>query len=262
MNEQEIMLAVQYHHNLVISKGYNVIMTSLIGSQNYGLDHDGSDIDTYSLIYPSWDEFLHFGDAKAGIILAEDGHCNFKDMRIALNLLEKTSPNSIEYFTSKYKIYNPNYASVLKYFLEDNDRLYKMIHCNYNHMLHAIAGMAHQLTKRNMPAGKRFSHALRLDSMLYNFFNNKNANAILDLRSEADRTFALQAKLNMNPDDDKFYNHECDMIANKLDAYKNAFKCSDEQEILEREGLRLIDSFRWQIGSIYLMMETKKNNGD
>jgi predicted nucleotidyltransferase len=262
MNEQEIMLAVQYHHNLVISKGYNVIMTSLVGSQNYGLDHDESDIDTYSLILPSWYDFVHAEDAKAGLIFTEDGHCNFKDIRIALNLLEKTSPNSIEYFTSKYKIYNPNYASVLKYFLEDNDKLYNMIHCNYNHMLYAMAGMAHQLTKRNMPAGKRFSHALRLDSMVYNFFNNKNAKAILDLRSEADRTFALQAKLNMNPDDDKFYNNECNMIASKLDAYKDAFKCSDKQKTLEKEGLKLIDAFRWQIGLIYLKMETNKNNGN
>ena len=261
MDRQEIMQAVQRHHDLVKSSGYNVIMTSLVGSQNYGLDHDGSDIDTYSLIYPSWNDVIHAKDAKAGIIFAEDGHCNFKDMRIALNLLEKTSPNSVEYFASKYKVYNPNYEAVLKSYLEDNDKLYKMIHCNYNHMLAAIAGMAHQLTQRNMPAGKRYSHALRLDNMLYNFITGNDAFNIFDMWFSGDRELALQAKLNTNSNDDEFYNHECELIAKKLDIYKETFKCSDEQEILEREGLRLIDAFRWQIGSIYLMMETKKNNG-
>ena len=195
MTHEEIMRAVKYHHDLVESKGYFVIMTSLVGSQNYGLDHDNSDIDTYSLIYPSWDDFIHARDAKAGIIFAEDGHCNFKDMRVALNLLEKTSPNSVEYFTSKYKVYNPAFEQVLKRYLEDDDKLYKMIHCNFYHMLNAIAGMAHQLTKRNMPAGKRFSHALRLDNMVYHFFNSNEPRAILDLVWRGDRELALQAKL-------------------------------------------------------------------
>jgi hypothetical protein len=58
-----------------------------------------------------------------------------------------------------------------------------MIHCNYEHMLYAMAGMAHQLTKRNMPAGKRFSHALRLDDMYYHFMNSPNAMAVLDMRA-------------------------------------------------------------------------------
>ena len=253
----EIMKAVRYHHELVESKGYYVVMTSLVGSQNYGLAHEGSDIDTYSLILPDWKEFIHAEDAKAGLIFADDGHCNFKDIRIALNLLEKTSPNSVEYFASKYIVYNPAFASVLRSYLEDNDRLYSMIHCNYNHMLYAIAGMGQQLTKRNMPAGKRFSHSIRLRHLLYNFVNNRNINELLDLRLSVDRDVALQAKLNTDPIMDVFYNKQCEFISNELDQSKENFKLSDEDEIMEREGKRLIDQLRWQIGSIYIS-EAKK----
>ena len=161
MTYEEIMRAVQHHHNLVESAGYYVVMTSLVGSQNYNLDTEKSDIDTYSFIFPSLTELATAELPKAGIIFAEDGHCNFKDIRIAINLLEKTSPNSVEYFTSKYKVYNPIFENLFQGYLNDNFKLWHMIHCNYEHMLNAIAGMAHQLTKRNMPAGKRFSHAIR-----------------------------------------------------------------------------------------------------
>lgn len=258
MDRKEIMRSVQYHHDLVKSKGYNPIMTMLVGSQNYGLDHEGSDIDTYSLTVPPWENFLHHEDRKAGIIVAEDGHCNFKDFWVALSLLEKTSPNSVEYFTSKYIVYDPIYEPILRKFIDDKDKLYAMTHCNYKHMLDAIAGMGHQLEIRNMPYGKRYSHALRLESMVYNFLKSDDAMAVLNFRFDCDRLDALYAKLDNNPDNEKGYLQECHSIADLLKTYANTYELTDEQELLEREGLRTIDRFRWLIGQRYMLEETKK----
>ena len=257
MTNEEIMRAVQYHHNLVESKGYHVVMTSLIGSQNYGLATNASDIDTFSFIFPSFEDLARAEDPKAGLIFAEDGHCNFKDVRIALNLLKKTSPNSVEYFTSKYKIYNPNYKFLLEEYLDYNVVLWNMIHCNYKHMLNACAGMAHQLIKRNMSAGKRYSHALRLNDMIYNFFNNQEAQAILDFRPGGDRQLALQAKFDTNIDNDKFYNNECEQIARKLTIYADTWETSDWHNGVEANGLQLINKFQMELFKIYLM-ETNK----
>ena len=50
--DERIIAAVWRHHNAVAHKGYLVVMTSLVGSQNYDLDHENSDIDTFSLVYP------------------------------------------------------------------------------------------------------------------------------------------------------------------------------------------------------------------
>ena len=163
--DEAILAAVKRHHDVVAAKGYMVVITSLVGSQNYDLDHENSDIDTFSLVYPTLNDIAKAKEPYAGMFELKDGHCEVKDIRLALNLLRKTSPNSVEYFTSKYKIYNPIFESILKDYLDDNNKLWNMIHCNYSHMLYAMAGMAHQLTKRNMPAGKRYSHALRLYSM-------------------------------------------------------------------------------------------------
>lgn len=256
----EIMRATQYHHNLVQSKGYYVIMTSLVGSQNYGLNTDASDIDTYSFILPSLEELSVADEPKAGLIFAEDGHCNFKDIRIALNLLKKTSPNSVEYFISKYQVYNPIYKDILCKYLNNNTILWNMVHCNYKHMLYAIAGMAHQLTKRNMATGKRFSHALRLENMIYQYFHSQDTKAILDFYSDKDKKRALLAKYDnsiMNGE----YDIKCAEIADELSIYSSVFQVNEEQEKTQKVGIDLINSLQKELLQKYLM-ETIKKNGN
>lgn len=254
--DEAIFAAVKRHHDAVAAKGYMVVMTSLVGSQNYDLDDSNSDIDTFSLIYPPLSNIALAKPLSTSMFVAKDGgHCEIKDIRLALNLLRKASPNSTEYFTSKYKIYNPIFESILKDYLEDNTKLWNMIHCNYSHMLYSIAGMAHQLTKRNMPAGKRFSHALRLDNMYYHFMNSLNAGAILDMRTGGDRDFALMAKRDTEHEEE--YNEQCNKIAEKLDSYKNNFVLTKEQQQIQQYGLSLIDSLQWKLFKKYLM-ETNK----
>ena len=259
--DEAILAAVKRRHDAVAAKGYLVVMTSLVGSQNYDLDHEGSDIDTFSLIYPPLNDLAKAKEPYAGMFELEDGHCEVKDIRLALNLLRKASPNSVEYFLSKYKIYNPVFESILNEYLEDNTKLWDMVHCNYSHMLYAMAGMAHQLTKRNMPAGKRFAHAIRLQNMNYHFMNSYNAAAVLELRTGGDRDLALSAKMNKNPDEETelVYNTECEQIAGWLDEYRDNFKITEEQERHQQIGLALIDSFQWKLFKKYL---EETNNED
>ena len=255
--DEAVMAAVQRHHNAVANKGYLVVMTSLVGSQNYDLDHEGSDVDTFSLVFPPLNDLAQAKEPYAGMFEFEDGHCEVKDMRLALNLLKKTSPNSVEYFTSKYKVYNPLFEDVLKEYLDDNAKLWHMVHCNYEHMLYAMAGMAHQLTKRNMPAGKRFAHALRLDDMYYHFMNSPNASAVLELRMGGDRELALSAKLNTDEEKDLEYDEQTEQLAARMDRYKEAFVKDKTVELVEEKGMALVNSFQWKLFKKYLM-ETNK----
>ena len=254
--DEAILAAVKCHHDEVVAKGYFVVMTSLVGSQNYDLDDANSDIDTFSFVYPTLNDIITAEPPFATMFEARDGgHCEIKDIRLAFNLLKKTSPNSIEYFTSKYKIYNPLFEDILKEYLDDNTKLWNMVHCNYSHMLYSMAGMARQLLKRNMPAGKRFSHALRLDNMYYHFMNSVNAGAILDLKMNGDRDLALMAK--RDTEEAEEYTAMCENIANKLEKYRAEFKLNERQETIQQYGLALIDSFQWKLFKKYLM-ETNK----
>lgn len=250
--DEAIFAAVRRHHDAVAARGYLVVMTSLVGSQNYDLDDELSDIDTYSLIYPPiWD----IADAKepySGMFELKDGHCNIKDIRTALNLLRKTSPNSVEYFTSKYKIYNPVFESALRAYLDNNDRLYYMIHCNYLHMLSSIAGMARQMAKRNMSSGRRYCHALRMDNMMYHYLNSHNAGAVLDMRMGGDRDLAMIVKRDMDIEHGIEYEIQCEQIANKLTNIKDSFVLTDEQYRTQQIGESLINSFQWRLFKKYL----------
>ena len=253
--DEAILAAVRKHHEFLEKKGFLVVMTSLVGSQNYDLDTEESDIDTFSFVFPP---LHHLANAEAPYnrcYILEDGHAEVKDIRIALNLLRKTSPNSVEYFASKYKVYNEKFAAILKDYLDDNAKLWHMVHCNYQQMLCAMAGMAHQLLKRNMPAGKRFAHAIRLDDMLYHFFNSHNASAVIELRMGGDRDLALAAKCDKDASEtaSAYYDNECAKIANKLDNYRNSFEETEKIKLIEQQGLALIDSFQWKLFKKYLM---------
>ena len=249
--DEAILTAVKRHHDAVAAQGYLVVMTSLVGSQNYDLDHENSDIDTFSLVFPPLNDLAKAKDPYVGMFELDDGHCEIKDIRLALNLLHKTSPNSVEYFVSKYKVYHPLFKDILEEYL-DNSKLWNMIHCNYEHMLYAMAGMGRQLTKRNMPAGKKFSHAIRLDNMYYHFFNSANANAVIELRTGGDRDLALMAKKDKDPEHDLEYEIECDKIAERLERLRDEFKLSEEQKLIQQTGLALIDSFQWKLFKKYL----------
>jgi predicted nucleotidyltransferase len=199
--DEHILAAVQAHHDEVVAQGYIVVFTSLVGSQNYDLDDVKSDIDTFSFILPSLEDLALVKEPYASCFEAKDGgHCEVKDIRLALNLLKKTSPNSVEYFASKYKVFNPVYEPLLREYFDDNTKLWNMLHCNYSHMLYAMAGMAHQLTKRNMPSGKRYAHAIRLQDMHYHFMNSCNACAVIELRAGGDVELCMRIKRDTNPE--------------------------------------------------------------
>ena len=248
---KDIHEAVKRHHRLVEEKGYEVVMTSLVGSQNYELDIETSDVDTFSFVMPSFEDLAFAREPVSGEFEVEDGKCVYKDIRIALNLLKKTSPNSIEYFLSYYQYHNPKYEMILYSYLGNESYMNSMILCNHYHMLYAIEGMARQLTKRNMPAGKRYSHALRLSSMVDVFTSSiQVANLLLPL--PRDLNDARVAKRNTEDYMCAYYDEECAKIAQKLSNVRANFVITDYLKKTEKEGIRLIELFQKDLMSTYL----------
>lgn len=193
MKFADICAKVQNHHELVAEKYQFVVMTSLVGSQNYKLDTDKSDIDTCSFVLPSGGELMWAYPPVGTEFECEDGKCVVKDFRIGLNLLLKASPNSIEWFASKYKAYNQDFAETLDWILGNS--LDAMIYTNYRHMYDACKGLAKQLGTRNMPEGKRISHLLRIKDLWESYcLRDRPANRILEFRSDKTREEALYAK--------------------------------------------------------------------
>lgn len=244
-----IMSAVQHHHECVENLGYVVVMTSLIGSQNYGLDDEHSDIDTFSLIMPTFEDLALAREPKSSEFEVEDGKCMYKDIRLALNLLKKASPNSIEIFTSYFIYINPQYRNLINSYLKETS-LNMMIHCNYSHMLYACAGMTHQLTKRNMPAGKRYSHAMRLEELVSKYCDYTVPTSHLLKMTNTEE--ALAAKRNTLGRSDEWYNKRCEDIALYLDIFKNNFELGEKERNIEKFGNNLIINLQYELMTEYL----------
>ena len=251
MEYTQIFQSVRRHHQLVVERGYNAVMTVLIGSQNYQLDIENSDIDTFTFVFPTVADVAYGRAPESGQFDVEDGICMYKDIRVALNLLKKTSPNSVECFVGQYRYFEPLYKDILTAYLCNTDKLNKMVHCNYSHMLYAIAGMAHQLTKRNMPAGKRYSHSMRLLDMADVFTHTLDTHHLLKL-SETHLEEARKAKRDIRKDMEEYYNRGCMLIANQLDEIRNKFVITEYQAKVEQEGLMLIEQLQRELFQKYI----------
>lgn len=256
MNKIEILERVKVHGNhvkeLIHDLGYQHIMTVLVGSQNYELDSENSDIDTYSFVAPSLYDLMTGKEPLSKEYEVEDGKCVIKDIRLAFKLLRKPSPNSIECFTSKYKYYEPAYEKILKSFLENEYELRALTHADFKNMLNAIAGTVAGLHGRNMTDGKKYSHCLRLQEMMTRYLN-LNVSPFLYLNLPTRELPMIRAikfeKLGLTNEE---MVEKCKTISELLALKAKNFTLSEGQKVYESFSLVLIESFQQLLFNKYL----------
>lgn len=251
------MKAVEAHHAHVKAladehNDYQVIFTAAIGSMNYGLDNENSDCDTFSIVLPQYMDFI----SKTNNLISfetnvSDGKCVVKDFRLMMNLLRKTSPNSIEVFASRYKVFEKEYEEIAEAFF-NTDQLFYLIHANYQHMLNAIAGMAHQVHGRNMTEGKRFSHILRLYEMKENFLNNPRADQILSFCDSENLERAYDAKFDTDVEHDEYYKIHGEATGDYLKLAADNFTYTNKERSIEYTANHVINRLQFEVTKKYL----------
>lgn len=226
-----------------------VVMSMLVGSQNYHLDSNESDVDVYSLIFPKYENFIKDTNLINFEHEFEDGSkIVAKDARLIFNLLRKPSPNSIECFTSHYKVYNPLFEKVLEFYLDDDYTLYYLTHANYTNMVNAIAGCAHGVHGRNMTIGKQYSHILRLHDMLVRYLDRKYRPCEY-LELDLDNLhLALATKFNLLPVTEQ----SCQNLSDTLFTFAKNFTPTVAEKTREVIANKLIDDFQVELTEIYL----------
>ena len=66
------------------------------GSGNYGLDYEGSDVDTKCVLSPSLKELAESKPTSTTYIRDNDEHIDFKDIRVMLETFKKENLNFLE----------------------------------------------------------------------------------------------------------------------------------------------------------------------
>ena len=81
------------------------------GSQNYGLDYEGSDIDTKLIVVPTFEDIaFNKKPHSTTYVRANNEHIDFKDIRLYIETFRKQNLNFLEILFTPYKIVNPQYA--------------------------------------------------------------------------------------------------------------------------------------------------------
>lgn len=142
MNTQEI---VRQHHEEAVALGHNVFGTFLQGSQNYGLSHAGSDVDTKSLVIPTFRQVCRNSKLVSTTHVRENNeHIDLKDVRLMFQNFLKQNVNMVEILFTDYFVVNAQYVDVL---LALRERREQIVRYDQGRGINCCAGMAYEKYK-------------------------------------------------------------------------------------------------------------------
>lgn len=139
-----------YQEALTIFPKDKILGIFIQGSQNYGLDYVGSDIDTKCIVLPTLEDIcLNRQPVSYTHVCANNEHIDFKDLRKITGDFKKQNINFLEVLFTRYKIVNPDYATLFQPMFDHAEDIAR--YDNYR-FVRATAGMSMEKY-----------HALKLD---------------------------------------------------------------------------------------------------
>lgn len=194
-SDKWIMERLQEHYEeaLTIFPQDKILGIFAQGSQNYGLDYSGSDIDTKCIILPSLSDICLNKDAVSYThVRANNEHIDFKDLRKITGDFKKQNVNFLEILFTKYRIINPHYAHLFQPMFDNAEAIAR--YDNYK-FVRATAGMSmekHKALTLDRPsqhdeivkygwATKQLHHILRLRTFMIRWVNGESfAECLID----------------------------------------------------------------------------------
>lgn len=107
--DENVFNQMMRHKKFAESKGYDVILASVYGSQNYALETKESDVDSYLIIMPSLEDLaLNRKPVSRELMYVDENgvpngeHIVIKDFRIFVEALMNADFHALEVVSSKY----------------------------------------------------------------------------------------------------------------------------------------------------------------
>ena len=113
-SDEWIMDRVREHYNEALEHFPEDRIVGIFyqGSGNYGLDYEGSDVDTKLIVTPTFEDIAMNKKAVSTTHIREnEEHIDFKDIRLYIQTFRKQNLNFLEILFTKYAIINPMYKS-------------------------------------------------------------------------------------------------------------------------------------------------------
>lgn len=113
-----------YQEALTLFPEDRIVGVFLQGSQNYGLDYEGSDIDTKCIVLPTLEDLIfNRKPVSTTHVLPNEEHLDLKDVRLYFQTFRKQNLNFMEILFTEYKIVNPTYEPMWNRLIENNEQI-------------------------------------------------------------------------------------------------------------------------------------------
>lgn len=186
-SDEWIMERVREHWEeaLTLFPKDRIVGIFLQGSQNYGLDYEGSDIDTKCIVVPTWEDIcFNRKPVSTTHIRANDEHIDLKDIRLMFQTFRKQNLNFMEILFTKYKIINPMYEEYWAELVEHNEKIAMYDPCGAVKTMKGIAMEKYHAMEHRYPAKaeiidawgydpKQLHHLLRVREYLERYINGE-----------------------------------------------------------------------------------------
>ena len=160
-----------------------IVCLCLQGSQNYGLDYAGSDIDTKLIVVPSFEDIVfNRRPMSTTHVRHNNEHIDIKDFRLYRQCFEKQNLNFLEILFTPYKIVNPQYEQWWNRLVENREAI---AHYDIHRAIKSMKGIAlekYHAMEHRYPSkvdiierygydSKQLHHLLRVEEYLERYIN-------------------------------------------------------------------------------------------
>lgn len=186
-SDKWIMDKIQEHYQeaLELYPADRIIGIFCQGSQNYGLDYEGSDIDTKCFLVPTLEDIIfNKKPISTTHIRANEEHIDFKDIRLFLTTVRKQNLNFMEILFTKYKIVNPTYEPMWNRLIENNEQIARYNPVGAVKTMKGIAMEKYHAMEHRYPSkidlidkwgydGKQLHHLIRVNEYLLRYIEGE-----------------------------------------------------------------------------------------
>ena len=260
------MLRVREHYEEALQhfSEYQIVGCFLQGSQNYGLDYEGSDVDTKLIIVPKFaDICLNRKPVSTTHVRENNEHIDWKDIRLYMDTFRKQNLNFLEILFTPYCIINPMYRDEWMRLVEHREEIARM---NPFRAVKSMKGIAHEkyaamekpypskleLIEKYGYDGKQNSHLERVDDYLERYIAGEPYEACLKPTSERVPHIMDYKMLNVIPLE--VAREEAKATLVHVDKMADDF-CSQTPEVEDENMRQLLESVSYNIMEIAVKYE-------
>lgn len=116
-----------YNEALTLFPDSRIVALCLQGSQNYGLDCEGSDVDTKLIVVPTFKDIVfNKKPVSTTHIRANEEHIDIKDLRLYFQTFVKQNLNFLEILFTNFSIVNSMYEDWWDVLLDNREKIARM----------------------------------------------------------------------------------------------------------------------------------------